>query len=64
VAKVYRKSLIAIRKKELSRLKKTLSEKEYRVLKSAIALLCHCKEFMRDDEKKMVAPLFKYSPFY
>jgi len=62
VAKLYRKSLVSIRKKELARLKKILSEKEYRTLKPAIALLCHCKEFMTDDETKMIAPLFKYSP--
>jgi transposase len=51
-----------LRKKELLRLKKLLPENEYRGLKKAIALLCHRKEFMTADEKKIVEPLFKLSP--
>jgi transposase len=62
VAKLYRKSLISLRKKELKRLKKTLSEEQYRSLKAAIALLCHQKEFMTREEKKILEPLFNYSP--
>lgn len=62
VANLYRKCLVSLRKQELKRLKKTLSEEEYQALKSAIALLCHKKEFMTEDEKKIVEPLFRYSP--
>jgi transposase len=62
VAKLYRKSLVSLRKKELKRLKKLLSVEEYRALKPAIAFLCHKKEFMAEEEKKIVAPLFSYSP--
>lgn len=62
VAKLYRKSLISLRKKELKRLKKLLSAEEYHTLKPAIALLCHKKEFMTEEEKKIVAPLFQHSP--
>ncbi len=49
-------------KQELKRLKKELTAEEYHALKSAIALLCHKKEFVTDEEKKIIAPLFKYSP--
>jgi len=62
VAKLYRKCLVSLRKKELTRLKKLLPENEYSELKKAIALLCHRKEFMTADEKKIVEPLFKLSP--
>jgi transposase len=62
VAKLYRKCLISLRKKELARLKKLLPENEYQSLKRAIALLCHRKEFMTDEEKKIVEPLFNLSP--
>lgn len=62
VAKLYRKSLVSLRKKELRRLKKTLTEEQYHALKPAIALLCHRKEFMTLEEKKMLEPLFNYSP--
>lgn len=62
VAKLYRKSLVSLRKRELKRLKKILSAEEYHALKPAIALLCHKKEFMTEEEKKIVAPLFQHSP--
>ncbi len=62
VTRLYRKCLVSLRQQELKRLKKELSEEEYHVLKPAIALLCHKKEFVTDDEKRIVAPLFKYSP--
>ena len=62
VAQLYRKCLVSLRKQELKRLKKELSEEEYHALKSAIALLCHKKEFITDDEKRIVAPLFQQSP--
>jgi len=62
VAKLYRKSLVSLRKKELKRLKKALSEKEYGALKSAIRILCHNKEYMTPEEQRITAPLFNYSP--
>lgn len=62
VAQLYRKCLVTLRKQELKRLKKELSEEEYHALKSAIALLCHKKEFATEEERKIIAPLFKHSP--
>lgn len=62
VAKLYRKSLVSLRKKELKKLKKSLSKEEYASLKEAIAILCHAKEYMTPTEKKIVEPLFKHSP--
>jgi len=62
VAKLYRKSLVQLRKSELARLRKELSEKEYKSLKSAIALLKRNKEFVTKEERKILEPLFKYSP--
>lgn len=62
VAQLYRKCLVSLRQQELKRLKKELSEEEYHSLKEAIALLCHKKEFVTDDEKRIVEPLFKHSP--
>ena len=62
VAQLYRKCLVSLRKLELKRLEKELSEEEYHALKYAIALLCHKKEFVTDDEKRIVEPLFKLSP--
>ena len=62
VAKLYRKSLVSLRKKELKRLKKALSEKEYSTLKPTIRILCHNKEYMTPDEKRITAPLFNHSP--
>lgn len=62
VAQLYRKCLVSLRKRELKRLKKILSEEAYRALKPAIALFCHSKEFMTQEEKKIVAPLFVHAP--
>jgi transposase len=62
VAQLYRKSLTSLRKKELKRLRKTLSEQEYRALKPAIALLCGHKEFLNPEEQKIVEPLFQKAP--
>jgi len=62
-AKLYHKSLISLRKKELKRFKRILStEEEYQVLKPAIVLLCHKKDFMTKKEKKISESLFKHSP--
>ena len=62
VAKLYRKQLIAVRKSELRRLKKLLSPADYKSLKSAIALLRKGRDYFTEDEKEVVAPLFKLAP--
>jgi len=62
VARLYRKSLIALRKKELARLRKELSEEKYKSLRPAITILCHNKEYVTPEEKKILNNLFNYSP--
>lgn len=63
VSKLYRKSLVFVRKKELKKLKKTLAPEEYQNLKPAIALLCKRKESeISEEEKKILNPLFHTSP--
>ena len=62
VANLYRKCLVKLRKKELARLRKELSEEKYRSLKSAITILCHNKEYVTPEEKKILNQLFKCSP--
>jgi len=62
VAKLYRKSLVKLRKSELARLRKQLTEEEYKLLKPAIALLRRNKEFVTKEERKILEPLFRYSP--
>jgi transposase len=63
VSKLYRKCLVSIRKAELKRLRKDLSEEEYHSLKPAISLLRSRKEYnMSEDEKKVLQPLFNHSP--
>jgi len=62
VAKNYRKSVDTLRKKELKKLKKELSTKDYKKLKGAMWSLrkkpCHLKE----EEKEVLLQLFQYSP--
>ena len=53
---------MTFRKKELKRLRKALSEQEYRKLKPAIALLCGHKEFLTQEEEKILEPLFHKAP--
>jgi transposase len=60
VAKLYRKGLVSIRKKELVRLRKELP-KEYPLLKPAIAILINKKECSDHDEKMKLELLFKHS---
>ena len=62
VRKLYSKSLITLRKSELKRLKKQLTETEYAELKPAIALLKKHKHYFSDDEKPIVEKLFSHSP--
>ena len=62
VSKLYRKSLISLRKSELKRLRKELSAEEYNKLKPAIALLKRQRDYFTDDENRIVNALFSYSP--
>lgn len=62
IAKLYRKQLISVRKSELKRLKKEMSETEYKSLKPAIAVLRKGRDYFTEDEKGIVAPLFKHAP--
>lgn len=62
VRKLYRKSLINLRKSELVRLRKTLTDKEYSDLKPAIAILRKQKDYFTDEEKSIVVKLFLLSP--
>lgn len=62
VRKLYRKSLINLRKSELARLKKELSDYDYAQLKPAIALLRKQKDYFTDEERSVVNNLFALSP--
>lgn len=62
VRKLYGKGVITFRKAELKRLKRTLSEQQYKSLKSAIALLRKQKDYFTDDERRILEPLFKLAP--
>jgi transposase len=62
VRKLYRKSLVTLRKSELKRLKKELPAKEYVSLKLAVALLRKQKDYFTEDEKPIVKELFDLSP--
>jgi transposase len=62
VRKLYRKSLINLRKSELIRLKNELSDADYAQLKPAIAILRKQKDYFSDAEKPVVENLFALSP--
>ena len=62
VRKLYRKSLINLRKSELARLRKILTKKEYSGLKPAISILRKQKDYFSDEEKLIVEELFLLSP--
>ena len=62
VAKNYRKCIDTVRKKELKRLQKELTEEEYKKLKGAMWALRKKEENLTEDEKEVLAILFKYSP--
>lgn len=62
VRRLYRKSLITLRKSELKRLKKKLTEEEYGELKPAIAILRKQKDYFSDSEKVVIEKLFTLSP--
>jgi len=62
VAKLYRLCLVALRKKELARLRKELSAEEYQLLKPAIAILVKKKECYSKEAKLKLESLYNYSP--
>jgi len=63
VAKNYRKGIDVLRKQELKRLKKELTEAEYKKLKGAMWALRKKDEALTEDEKTVLEILFSYSPF-
>ncbi|MCP4608416.1 MAG: ISL3 family transposase [Planctomycetes bacterium] len=62
VAKLYRGALDRLRKQELKRLKKELSEEEYQKLKGVMWLLRKNKEELSPDELSTLECLFRHSP--
>lgn len=63
VAKLYRKCLVSLRKRELKKLKKSLSKEDYLALKPAISILCKRKESeITKEEKEQLESLFKLAP--
>ncbi len=62
IAKLYRKGLDDLRKTEMRRLKKELSEEEYKKLKGAMWILRKAKKDLTDEDNKVLEVLFKHSP--
>ncbi len=62
VAKLYRKGFEELRKKEMKRLKKELSEKEYKKLKGVMWALRTAQKELTDEENKILECLFEHSP--
>src|SRR6266851_2880588 len=62
VAKLYRKGLDTLRKQELQRLKRELSEEEYTHLQGAMWALRKPEAKRTDEEKDLLERLFIYSP--
>ena len=62
VAKLYRKSLVKLRKSELKRLKQKLSDVEYKELKDAIAILRKGRDYFTEEETSILQLLFNHSP--
>jgi transposase len=62
VAKQYRKSVDDLRKKELRRIKKELSDAEYKKLRGAMWALRKKEENLSDNEKVALHNVFQYSP--
>ena len=61
VAKLYRKDLDGLRKKEMKRLKKELSEKEYKKLKGVMWILRKDVKELTDEKLEVLKCLFRYS---
>jgi transposase len=62
VAKLYREGFESLRKKEMKRLKKELSETEYKGLKNIMWILRKSYSELTSDEKRILKNAFKYSP--
>jgi len=62
VAKLYREAVDTLRKKELKRLKQTLSAPQYQSLKGAMWALRKQPEDLSDEEQAVLARLFHWSP--
>ena len=62
VAKLYRESLIAVRKIELRKLRRDLSSAQYSELKHAISILVNKNELYSKKDKEHLELLFKHSP--
>ena len=62
IAKLYRKAVDDLRKKELRRLKKEVSEEEYRKLKGVMWILRKDAKELAEEELEVLKLLFKYSP--
>jgi len=62
VAKLYREGLDSLRKKEMKRLKKELSEKEYKSLDKVLWLLRKPFHELTGDERRILNRLFRFSP--
>jgi len=62
VRRLYRKSLIVLRKSELKRLRKLLTNEAYAELKFAISILRKQKDYFTETEKPIVEKLFPLSP--
>ena len=62
VAKLYRKGIDKLRKKELKRLKEELSEAEYKKLKGAMWALRKSKKDLTVEDEAVLKCLFKHSP--
>jgi transposase len=62
VAKHYRKSIERSRKKELKRLKKTLTDNEYKQLKGAMWALRKDSRNLTEQDQAVLNSLFLYSP--
>jgi transposase len=61
VSKLYRKAVDNVRKQELKRLKKALTEKEYSQLKNAMWVLRKAKSELSNKDKLLLIILFKHS---
>jgi transposase len=62
VARLYRKSVDQLRKKETKRLKKELSSEEYNSLHNAMWIIRKNPKQLSDEEKETRQKLFDYSP--
>nr|QNO41500.1 hypothetical protein CJIIDBMB_00002 [Methanosarcinales archaeon ANME-2c ERB4] len=62
VAKLYRNDLDGLRKKEIKRLKKELSEEEFKKLKNVMWILRKDVDELTDEELEVLKCLFRHSP--